>query len=127
VPQIAVSPCHRDHRKLVTPEARRDIDLAARGLDPTGDILEELVAGLMPERIVHALESVEVEEQDREFRAKTPMPRQRLAWPAGPGPNRCGRVVLRIEGSKTPPSGQEPPMIEKPISPLRRRMLDECA
>jgi hypothetical protein len=75
------SPCHRDHRKLVTPEARRDIDLAARGLNPTGDILEELVAGLMPERTVHALESVEVEEQDREFRAKTPMPRQRCVEP----------------------------------------------
>src|SRR6516225_2203805 len=31
--------------------------------------------------------------------------------------------VLRIEGSKTPASGQEPSMSDKPISDLRRRMI----
>src|SRR5882762_588113 len=36
-----------------------------------------------------------------------------------------GRSVLRIEGSSTPTSRQEPPMSEKPISPLRRRMLED--
>src|SRR5450755_1864868 len=36
-----------------------------------------------------------------------------------------GRSVLRIEGSSTPTSRQEPPMSEKPISPPRQRMLDD--
>src|SRR6266436_1604949 len=36
-----------------------------------------------------------------------------------------GRSVLRIEGSSTPTSRQEPPMSEKPISPLRQRMLED--
>src|SRR5215813_14524442 len=34
-----------------------------------------------------------------------------------------GRPVLRIEGSQTPTSGQEPSMSDKPISDLRRRMI----
>src|SRR6202795_1916842 len=38
-----------------------------------------------------------------------------------------GRSVLRIEGSSTPTSRQEPPMSEKPISPLRRRMLQDMS
>src|SRR5438270_5599259 len=37
------------------------------------------------------------------------------------------RSVLRIEGSSTPTSRQEPPMSEKPISPLRRRMLEDMS
>src|SRR6266705_448299 len=36
-----------------------------------------------------------------------------------------GRSVLRIEGSSTPTSRQEPPMSQKPISPLRQRMLED--
>src|SRR3981189_358837 len=38
-----------------------------------------------------------------------------------------GRSVLRIEGSSTPASRQEPPMSEKPISPLRQRMLEDMS
>src|ERR1700680_4345378 len=38
-----------------------------------------------------------------------------------------GRSVLRIEGSSTPTSRQEPPMSEKPISPLRQRMLEDMS
>src|SRR5450432_1581804 len=38
-----------------------------------------------------------------------------------------GRSVLRIEGSSTPTSRQEPPMSEKPISPLRRRMIEDMS
>src|SRR5713101_7187143 len=37
------------------------------------------------------------------------------------------RSVLRIEGSSTPTSRQEPPMSEKPISPLRQRMLEDMS
>src|SRR6201997_226063 len=36
---------------------------------------------------------------------------------------RRGRPVLRIGGSNTPTSGQEPSMRDKPISDLRRRMI----
>src|SRR5665213_60242 len=36
-----------------------------------------------------------------------------------------GRSILRIEGSRTPTSRQELPMSEKPISPLRRRMIED--
>src|SRR3981081_1955864 len=38
-----------------------------------------------------------------------------------------GRSVLRSEGSSTPTSRQEPPMSEKPISPLRQRMLEDMS
>src|SRR6266487_1097134 len=38
-----------------------------------------------------------------------------------------GRSVLRIEGSSTPTSRQEPLMSEKPISPLRQRMLEDMS
>src|SRR6202049_2791585 len=38
-----------------------------------------------------------------------------------------GRSVLRIEGSSTPTSRQELPMSEKPISPLRQRMLEDMS
>src|SRR6266850_434170 len=38
-----------------------------------------------------------------------------------------GRSVLRIEGSSTPTSRQEPTMSEKPISPLRQRMLEDMS
>src|SRR5688572_33014467 len=40
---------------------------------------------------------------------------------------RGGRSVLRIEGSSTPTSRQETPMSERPISPLRQRMLEDMA
>src|SRR5712691_3375964 len=38
-----------------------------------------------------------------------------------------GGSALRIEGSSTPTSRQEPPMSEKPISPLRQRMLEDMS
>ena len=34
---------------------------------------------------------------------------------------------MRIEGSSTPTSRQKPPMSEKPISPLRQRMLEDMS
>jgi hypothetical protein len=72
--QIAV-PSRRNHCELVAPETRCDVGLAARGLDPLGDPLEELVSSLMSQGVVDVLEPVEVEKKHREFRAETPMPR----------------------------------------------------
>jgi hypothetical protein len=80
VQQIAVCGlCN--NRKLVATETRRDVGFATRGLDPSGHALEKLVSSLMPQGIVDGLEPVEVEKKNREFRAETPMPRERCVEP----------------------------------------------
>ena len=53
------------HRELVAAEARGEIVLAQRGAQALGDGHEQRVAGRVPERVVDALEVVEVEEHDR--------------------------------------------------------------
>ena len=54
-----------DDGEFVAAEARDRVALAHAALQPRRDLLEQRVAGRMAERVVHALEAVEVEAQDR--------------------------------------------------------------
>ena len=51
------------HRELVAAQARGQVVLAQRGAQPLGDRHEQRVAGCVAERVVDALEVVQVEEQ----------------------------------------------------------------
>ena len=55
-----------DDQKLLAAPAIDGIDLAYRGLDQLGELDQHLVADKMAELVVHALEMVEVEQNDRE-------------------------------------------------------------
>ena len=84
------------HRELVAAEARGEIVLAQRGAQALGDGHEQRVAGGVPERVVDALEVVEVEEHDRRRvvvareRGLDPQREQRAVGEAGE------RVVARL-------------------------------
>ena len=58
-------PFHQ-HGELVAAQPRHRVARAARALQPARDLDEQLIAGTVTERIVHHLEPVEVEEEDRE-------------------------------------------------------------
>src|SRR5215218_11144111 len=52
--------------KLIAPEARYGIALSQGLPRPLRNLLQQQIAGSMAERVVHVLEVVEVDEQDRE-------------------------------------------------------------
>ena len=54
-----------DDGEFIAAEARDGVALAHAALQPQRDLPEQLVAGRMAERVVHALEAVEIETQDR--------------------------------------------------------------
>ena len=55
-----------DQNELVTPEAGGEIRGMQQGCKPLGSGLEQLVAGRVTEEIVHFLEAIEIETQDRQ-------------------------------------------------------------
>ena len=54
------------HGELVAAVPREGIAFAQAGLQPPSDLLQELIAGLVAEGVVHHLEAVDVDEQHRE-------------------------------------------------------------
>ena len=54
------------HRELVAAQARHRVPGAPGPLQPPRDLDEQLIARAVPERVVHHLEAVEVEEEHRE-------------------------------------------------------------
>ena len=59
----------QDHDELVAAEARDGVALAHRAGQPLRDRLQQLVAGIVAERVVDALEVIEVEEDARDLHA----------------------------------------------------------
>ena len=59
-----------DHRELVAAEARGSVGRADHRLQPVGERTQHRVADVMPEAVVHALEAVDVREQDRRLLAR---------------------------------------------------------
>ena len=62
---------HRAHQhgELVAAQAGDDVALAQARAEALGDLLQQHVAGLVPEGVVDVLEAVEVDEQRRELLA----------------------------------------------------------
>ena len=58
-----------DHRKLVTAEPRDQIGLAEAAADAAGHRLQQFIADMVPERVVDALELVDVDIEQRELLA----------------------------------------------------------
>jgi hypothetical protein len=52
-----------DHGELVAADARDGVHRPHRAADPARDLAQELIAHLMPERVVDELEAVDVDEQ----------------------------------------------------------------
>src|SRR5262245_40009838 len=59
-------------RELVAAEPRREVDLAQASLEPLSERDKQLIAGEVAERVVHVLESIEVEQHDREAGPRSP-------------------------------------------------------
>src|ERR1700722_8867569 len=70
-----------NQRELVAAETRHHVDFANCALDAIGNLPQQGVAGLMPERVVDWLEFVEVDREYRKFRRRPPLPRKRLLEP----------------------------------------------
>ena len=54
------------HDEFVAAEARHKVRVAHDGAQPVGDRAQQRIAGRVPERVVHLLELVEIDEQHRE-------------------------------------------------------------
>src|SRR5207342_1175512 len=65
-------------RELVSAEARNRVGRAHEVLEPSSDLLEDLVAGRMAEAVVDGLEVVEVDEDDADRRATAARPLDRM-------------------------------------------------
>ena len=103
----------QQHAELVAADARDEVVAAHAGAQARGDHLQQRVADVVAERVVHLLEVVEVEEQQRRGLLVAPRVRHRLARALGehravgqPGE----RVVVREEfqalqlpGARHPP------------------------
>ena len=77
-----------EDRELVAAEARDQVALADRAAQALGDLDQQPVAGLVAEAVVDDLEVVEVEEQHRDARHRSPAA---LAGPRGTRRGRAGR------------------------------------
>ena len=71
----------QDHHELVAAQARNGIGLADGRGEALGHRLQQLVAGIVAERVVDALEMVEVEEQARDVRGVALRLREDLLQP----------------------------------------------
>ena len=71
----------QDHDELVAAQPRDGVRLAHRAGQPLRDRLQQLVAGVVAQRVVDALEVVEVEEQARDVRAVALRLREDLLQP----------------------------------------------
>ena len=90
----------QQHAELVAADARDEVVAAHRGAQARGDDLQQAIADVVAERVVHRLEVVEVDEEERRGLLVAPRVRHRLARPLGehgavgqPGE----RVVMREE------------------------------
>ena len=70
-----------DERELVAAEASNRVRLTRAPAQPQRHRLEQEIAELVPERVVHVLEVVEVDEQDRDQLAGAVRLRDRLLQP----------------------------------------------
>lgn len=61
---VAAAVAHDERRELVAAEAGGGVALPHRVLESAGGLDEELIAGLVPDRVVDGLEAVEVDEED---------------------------------------------------------------
>ena len=67
------------HRELVATQAARRVLGADRVGDAPGDLDQEAVALAVPQRVVHGLEVIEIQEQDRRHVALASPPAERMA------------------------------------------------
>ena len=72
--------CHvgQHHHKLVTTQARHHVGLSYRKLQSTRQLLQQKVARRMPERVVHKLEAVQIQEHHAHMRLRASCARQHL-------------------------------------------------
>jgi hypothetical protein len=56
-----------DDRKLVATQACQDVALADRDFQPSSDLDQQQIPGVMPERVVDRLEFIQIEHHDGEF------------------------------------------------------------
>jgi hypothetical protein len=78
---VAPATLHDDHLELVAADARDGVVVAQRRAQPARDLLQQLVADVVAQRIVDELEAVEVDEQHRHLLVEPLRLRQRLAQP----------------------------------------------
>ena len=71
----------QQQRELVAAQPCRAVRRARRAVEPRRDLAQDGVARRVPERVVHGLEVVEVEEDDGAAGAMAPAPAQRLDDP----------------------------------------------
>src|SRR5205807_7576479 len=69
------------HGELVAAESREGVAGPAGVLEALRDLLEELIAGVVAERVVDLLEAVEVDQQHGERVRRALGPRERLVEP----------------------------------------------
>ena len=67
------------HDELVATQPGDHVASASGGLQPVRQRLEELVAGRVSQPVVHALEPVQIEEQDGDHAPPSPGPREGAA------------------------------------------------
>ena len=65
-------------REFVAAQARDHVRLSYDGIDPTGKLLQQRVAGRVAERVIHLLEMVQVEVEDRQAFALSEGPKRLL-------------------------------------------------
>ena len=75
---VAPATLHDHHLELVAAHARHGVVVAQRGAQPARDLLQQLVADVVAQRIVDELEAVEVDEQHRHLLVEALRLRQRL-------------------------------------------------
>ena len=66
----------QEHRKLVAPQPRHQVVLADAPQQPGGYLTQKLIAGIMTQRIVDGLETVQVQQEQCSSSAQGPTPRQ---------------------------------------------------
>jgi hypothetical protein len=71
----------QDKGELVSPQASHRVHFTKEGPQSFGNLLEDSVAGMMPQPIVDLLETVQVHQQQRDGRGLTLRPRDRVLQP----------------------------------------------
>jgi hypothetical protein len=84
------------HPELVTAEASNEILAAHLVGQPSGNLLEEHVPSSVPESVIHLLETVEIEQQERDDLVIATLLERRRAVPEQQGPvTETGEPVMR--------------------------------
>ncbi len=85
----------QEDRELVAPEPRRQVVITDAGADPLPHHDQQVVAGRVPERVVHVLEVVEVEQQDDGIESPGSCPAIRAVAPSV----KSARFGMSVSGS----------------------------